>query len=666
MTDCGCEMSTPSWRHEESFTRIGQLRANHQLPSPKGVALAIMEISRQEDAKLDDVARIVASDPALTARILRLANAAAQGNGRPVASVSEAVLRLGFANVRQVAMGFSLMDQYMNGPCDGFDYARFWSHSLLMALAIRALSMHARIAGADELFASGLMARIGRLALATIHPVEYAGLLHEGVDDARLASLERERLRADHNDFTVAILCDIGMPKVFVEPIYYHESPEASGFTEGSRPYQLVHLLYHAKRLADMGLAPEGLRPPIISELMLLGGRLGLSADDMGALVDRVIAEWREWSQLLRVPAQGLPSFAQMSTAPAPRSDDQGALYPPMRVLLVEDEPTERLKMEAVLSGIVGCKVHTARDGHEALAMALDIMPRIVVTDWLMPVMDGIEFCRALRATDWGKTMYVIMLTGVDDENEIVQAFEAGVDDYVGKPVNLRSIRARMRAALHYVQLLEAWERDRAQLKQFTAELAISNRKLEHFALTDLLTGLPNRRAAMDVLSQAWSAANRAKHSLSVMAVDIDHFKAINDTYGHAVGDKALSEVARLIRANARKDDHVSRIGGEEFLLICQNSDLGATLQAAERLRRMVGETPIVTEQATFHVRLSIGVATKEDGMANAEVMVAAADNALYGAKNAGRNRACVMTRGQLLCGQNRIEAIDADNAAGQ
>lgn len=665
MIEPGCAVNAPAGQREASLARIGQLRANHQLPSPKGVALALMEVSRRDDAKLEDVARIVATDPALTARILRLANAAALSSGRPVASVSEAVLRLGFASVRQVAMGFSLMDQYMNGPCDAFDYARFWSHSLLMALAVRALSADARVAGAEELFACGLMARIGRLAMATVHPAEYADLLRAGVDDIQLAALERERLRADHNDFTVAILCDTGMPKVFVEPIYYHESPDSSGFTEGSRPYQLVHLMYHAKRLADLALAPEALRPPIISELMLLGGKLGLATQEMGELVDRVIAEWRAWSELLRVPAQGLPSFEQMSSAPAPRGDDQDALYPPLRVLLVEDEPTERLKMQTVLSGIVGCKVHIARDGREALAMALDVMPRIIVTDWLMPVMDGIEFCRALRATDWGKTMYVIMLTGVDDEDEIVHAFEAGVDDYVGKPVNLRALRARMRAALHYVQLLEAWERDRAQLKQFTSELAISNRKLEHFALTDLLTGLPNRRAAMDVLSQAWSAANRTKHNLSVMAVDIDHFKSINDTYGHAVGDKALSEVARLIRANARKDDHVSRIGGEEFLVICQNSDLGATLQAAERLRRMVGETPIVTEQATLQARLSIGVATKEDGMANAEAMIAAADNALYGAKNAGRDRACVVTRGQLLCGQHRGEVIETGKPAG-
>jgi DNA-binding response OmpR family regulator len=142
-----------------------------------------------------------------------------------------------------------------------------------------------------------------------------------------------------------------------------------------------------------------------------------------------------------------------------------------MRVLLVEDEPASRMLMEKLLSDIVGPNVHSATNGSEALALALEIMPQIVVTDWLMPVMDGVEFCKALRATDWGQSMYVIMLTGVDNEDEVTRAFEAGVDDYVTKPVTVRSLRARMRAALHYVQLLDAWESDRAKLKQFTAEL---------------------------------------------------------------------------------------------------------------------------------------------------------------------------------------------------
>ena len=643
-----CELSAATDKRQESLSKIAQLSIKGQLPSPKGVALAIMEICGREDATTQAIARVVQTDPVLAGRLLRLANAAAVNTGRPVAAVLDAIVRLGLSTVRQVAMGFSLVDQYQNGPCHTFDYTRFWSHSLLMAVAMQALGAAGRVGSPDELFACGLMARIGCLALATVHPVEYAELLEKTDSEDQLTLLERQHLEADHNDFTAAILCDCGIPKALVEPVYYHETPEASGFAEGSRPYQLAHLFYHAKRVADMGLAPQTQRNGIISELMLLGGKLGLDAADLGSLVDGIVARWREWGELLKVPSSDLPPFATMAAAPAPKVEETQALYPPMRVLLVEDDPTTRTLMEGVLSSMIGRKVHSAGNGRDAMALALEVMPQIVITDWLMPVMDGLEFCRTLRATDWGQSMYVIMLTGVEAEEEVVHAFEAGVDDYVTKPVNVRSLRARMRAALHYVQLLEAWEKDRAQLKQFASELAISNRRLQHVALTDLLTGLPNRRAGLDVLSQVWNASNRSGQPVGVMVLDIDRFKSVNDTHGHAVGDKVLSEVGKAVRIAIRNDDQVCRLGGEEFLVICQNTDLKSTLQAAERLRQKVATTAIQAGGVAIQTSISIGVACKEAEMSDADALVSAADQALYAAKHGGRNRTCLYARGKV------------------
>ncbi|MDV7397857.1 diguanylate cyclase, partial [Arthrospira platensis SPKY1] len=126
----------------------------------------------------------------------------------------------------------------------------------------------------------------------------------------------------------------------------------------------------------------------------------------------------------------------------------------------------------------------------------------------------------------------------------VMAAFEGGVDDFLTKPVDILTLRARLFAARHYTQLLEAWDRDRAKLKQFAAELAISNRRLAHAALTDLLTSLPNRRSGLNSLAKAWAAAERTQQALSVLVLDIDHFKNINDTHGHAIGDTALREVA--------------------------------------------------------------------------------------------------------------------------
>lgn len=632
------------------MSEIEQLRVIGRLPSPKGVALAIMEISRRDDATLDEVVRVVQTDPALSGRLLHLANAAANG-GRAVVSINDAVMRLGLATVRQLAMGFSLVDQYQEGPCQDFDYAGFWSHSLFMAVASQALGGVTKIGVPDELFACGLLAQIGRLALATVYPCEYAAILAEQVGGDALIALERERLQADHNEFGAAILADNGIPSALAEPLYFHEMPNNSGFSEGSRAHQLAHLFFLGRRIADLGLASEVDRHGRISEMMRLGGKIGLDADSLGQLFDRVVAQWHEWGKLLRIPAAQLPSFDKMMKAPAPRPE-QGTCTACTRVLLVEDDPTSCIMTKAALRKLLDCTVHTATNGQDALALALEVMPQIVICDWLMPVMDGLQFCRALRATDWGQSMYVIMLTGVESEDKIVEAFEVGVDDYLTKPMNSRALNARMRAALHYVKLLEMWEKDRAQLKQFAAELAISNRRLEHAAMTDLLTGLPNRRAGMEAVAKAWSAAQRTGQEVAVLMIDVDHFKSVNDRHGHAVGDLVLREVAKAIQAAARKHDSVSRFGGEEFLLVCHDADARTALLAAERLRRLVKSLKVSISGVDIHTTVSIGVASREADMVDADDMVRGADNALYAAKHGGRDRIGLFAHGKSHCGQ--------------
>lgn len=630
--------------------RIEQLRLNGQLPSPKGVALAILEISRREDASLDEVARVVQTDPALTGRLLHQANAVAR-SGRAVVSVSEAVLRLGMSAVRQLAMGFSLVEQYSTGSCSGFDYPRFWSRSLLMAVASQELCAVLRLGSPDELFACGLLAQVGRLALATVYPDEYTAILELEPPEERLIALERERLEVDHAEFTVAILADCGVPNALAEPLRFHDEPETSGFAEGSRPYQLCHLFHTAGRLTELGLCARTQRHGKIAELMRLGGKIGMDADALGGLFDRIVAQWRQWGELLRVPFGELPPFSQIASASAPRPEDgSGAGAARRRVLVVDDDAVTRVMMEAVLRDKLGSTVVTAANGREALAVGLASMPQIVITDWLMPEMDGLEFCRALRATEWGRSMYVIMQTGLEDEERIVEAFEAGVDDYLAKPVSPRALSARMRAATHYVDLLEAWERDRAQLKHFAAELAISSKRMEHAALTDLLTGLPNRRAGMEALAKAWSGSQRNGQPLAVLQIDVDKFKSINDRHGHAVGDVVLQQVAKGIQAAARRQDSVSRVGGEEFLLVCNDAGPKTALLAAERLRRTVGELEIHTAGLGIRLTVSIGVANREPNMVDPDQMVQAADRALYAAKNGGRDRVCISIQGKIHC----------------
>lgn len=624
---------------------LDSLKISGALPSPKGVALALLDLCQREDATTTDIARIVQTDPALSGRLIRQANWLAQ-RGRSIASVTDAIHYMGLVAVRQLALGFSLVEQNLHGPCKGFDYQRFWSHSLLMGLAMKRFGELGHGGSPDELFSCGLMARIGLLGLATAYPVEYAGISGHCIGPLELVEQERRFLQTDHNELTAAMLVDWGIPQVLAESVFWHEAPDSSGFSEGSRPFKLTRLFHLALCVADLCLAPEAERNTLTADLMRLGGRIGLDADDFGTLVDGLASQWQEWGALLNVPAAALPPFAEMAVPPKSGDDASPAA---LRVLIVDDDPASLHLMKTLLGMTLGHNVHTATNGQEALALAVKVMPQIVVTDWLMPVMDGIELCRALRATDWGQTMYIIMVTGVESDDDVNNAFESGVDDYVAKPINLRALRARMRAAWHYVKLLESWEQDRAQLKQFAADLAISHRSLEHAALTDMLTDLPNRRSGMQSLTQAWKASDRSGQPLSVLLIDIDHFKRINDSHGHAIGDVMLKEVGKVIQSSARKDDRVCRLGGEEFLVICGNADLAAAYLAAERLRKMVLALSIQVGESALRTSVSVGVASKESGTVDEDALVNAADQALYGAKKAGRDRTCVLRGGTLV-----------------
>ncbi|HBV21045.1 MAG TPA: diguanylate cyclase response regulator [Nitrosomonas sp.] len=632
------------------ITNISQLGISELLPTPRGIALALMTACRQEDITISEITKLIQTDPALSGRLIKKANMASCQSSRTITSVSDAITRVGLNAVKQLAMGFSLIDQYQKGTCDQFDYQQFWSHSLLMAIASQELVKSTRLCPPDELFACGLMARIGCLALATIYPEKYSELLEKQTSDLALIDLEKQYLQTNHNELTAAILSNYGFPQIFIESIYYHETPEESCFSEGSRPYQIVNLLYMAKLIADFGMSPESEQNKYTPELMLLGGKMSLDTESLGFFIDHIIQDWQTWGELLKIPAAGLPPFHKIINNPIARSEspvDKSSL----RILIVEDEPSNLVLVEELLSRILGHTVFTAVNGKEALSLSVEVMPHIVITDWLMPVMDGLKLTQSLRATEWGQNLYIIMMTSLDDEEEIIEAFDAGVDDYVTKPINIREFRARLRAAWHYRKLQESWERDHEQLKRFAAELAVTNRKLEHIALTDMLTELPNRRAGTEALSKAWNDTGRSNQQMFVILIDIDHFKKINDTYGHAVGDQVLKKVAAAFRAVGRKNDIFFRIGGEEFMAIHLNNDIDAkpAVLFAERLRQHVAALQINIDSFCIQISISMGIAIKEKHMKNEDQLLSAADKALYAAKKTGRNKTCLFIHNKIV-----------------
>jgi diguanylate cyclase (GGDEF)-like protein len=322
-------------------------------------------------------------------------------------------------------------------------------------------------------------------------------------------------------------------------------------------------------------------------------------------------------------------------------ADIRSASKPGTRVLVVDDEPSARHLISLHLRR-AGFEVIQAVDGESGLRAVISDAPEIVITDWLMPGMSGLELCKALRKSEIGKKLYLLLVTAREEEDSIVEGFEAGANDYLTKPFNPRILLARVRAGRRMVELQHQVELDKRVDKKRVADMAKLARELRNAATRDVLTGLPNRRSAMTQLQEFWIAAERYGRPLSVAMIDIDHFKQVNDQHGHQVGDAVLRNVANVLRAKTRRSDVVCRIGGEEFLLISVNGDLTGTRVGAERLRASVEATTITCPGFEGQITVSLGVAERTPTMKSIDDLLLAADRAVYMAKEQGRNRVCL------------------------
>ncbi|ANQ84612.1 response regulator [Azoarcus olearius] len=635
--------------------RFEQLKASGELPSPRGVALAIIRLTQEEEVSIPELARIIKSDPAFVGRLIKAANGTVPLNRRAIVSVQEALMVLGLPAVRTMALGFSLLSNYRKGACAGFDYGRFWSSSLLMALSMQVLVQRVRVVAADEAFSVGLLARVGELALATLYPADYGRILLESrrFPELRLFDLEQQAFAMTHRELSAAMLVDWGLPPIFTQPVMFFEQADKATFTAESREAQLMECLGLARTLAELCLAPSVEQASMMPGVLKQAAALGLNKEDFAAACERIGREWMEWGKLLQLETLAPPQFSDLiersggTGQPVPaacagadsgaEAAESGARDGGMRVLVVDDEASIRKLMCAVLEE-AGHTVFEAENGRIGLERALDIQPHMMVLDWVMPEMEGLELVRALRATKIGRSIYILLLTNVEDDERLIEAFEVGADDFVTKPVKPRVLAARMRAGQRVVRLQQELERDREEIRHFAAELAITNRRLQEAALTDALTGFPNRRYAIDRMQQEWTAAKRNGRPLSCMIIDLDGFKQINDTYGHDVGDMVLRQSADALRLALRGQDVICRTGGDEFLVICPDTDLAQGLSCAERLRAAVDALAIVTGADTLGLTISIGVAVRDDSMADLDALMKRADQGAYLAKQRGRN----------------------------
>ncbi|MDI6747912.1 MAG: diguanylate cyclase [Rhodocyclaceae bacterium] len=631
------------------FDRLQELKAMGELPSPKGAALAVMRLTRMDDVPITELVRAVQTDPALVGRLIKAANAPEIGAERPVAAVQDALILLGAPTVRYLALSFSLLTGHRSGQCANFNYRRFWSHSLACAVAAQAIAAQVRTAPPEEAFSVGLLCRIGELSLATVFPAEYSRLLGEMMSDrtASLSVLEQNAFAMTHTELSVAILQDWGLPRMFVDPVFAHETPECANLSPDSRPYRLTWTLTLARLVADICLAAEAERRGLMLKLFLVGSKLALNTETLTVLCDRVVRDWQEWAAQLSVDTNDVPPFDELSKAPAAPEIMQTGMPSAMgidgnlRVLVVDDDKNVRMLLRTILVQ-AGYVVFEATNGREGFDKALEVQPHILITDWVMPGMDGVELTRSLRQTKLGRAIYILILTALDTEEKLLAAFDAGADDFMNKPLKARVLGARLRAGQRVMMLQQEIDRDREEIRRFAAELAVTNNRLQEAALTDVLTGLPNRRYAIERFQQEWQAANRSRRPMACMMIDVDNFKAINDTHGHDVGDAVLKQTAQAIKSGLRAQDVICRTGGDEFIVICPETDLAAAMLCGERVRKAVADVRLTSGMLDLKCSISVGVAARGMDTPDIDALIKRADEGAYQAKQQGRN--CVAT----------------------
>jgi two-component system cell cycle response regulator len=296
-----------------------------------------------------------------------------------------------------------------------------------------------------------------------------------------------------------------------------------------------------------------------------------------------------------------------------------------MRILIADDESMSRKLLQKTLER-AGYEVTVVENGRLAADQLCPANgPRLALLDWVMPELDGLGVCREVRKRKEQSYVYMILLTSKESKEDIVAGLESGADDYLTKPFDPEELKARLRTGLRILDLED--------------RLVQAREAMRFQATHDGLTGLWNRSMIMDLLGRELSRSRREHVSTSILMCDLDHFKKVNDTYGHLAGDDVLKETAKRLLASVRSYDFVGRYGGEEFLVVLNNCNPAYALARAEEIRKAISQRPVPTTSGLVPLTMSLGLLVSQEwGCQPVEELLREADGALYAAKAAGRN----------------------------
>ncbi len=313
-------------------------------------------------------------------------------------------------------------------------------------------------------------------------------------------------------------------------------------------------------------------------------------------------------------------------------------------VMVVDDDDSTRLLVQKQLSK-AGYDVNSHPDARTCLEAVCQMPVGIVIADWNMPEMDGLELCQAVRDLEQMQAVqhiYFILLTAHTRKEQVVKGLESGANDYLTKPYHPGELLARVQVGQRMLRLQSELFQRNIEVQKANARMALLARELDEQANTDAMTGLPNRRRFFEKLAETWTGSERRDEALSCIMLDVDHFKRVNDTYGHAIGDEVLRAVAGKLRQSARRPDLCARFGGEEFIMLCPTMGLEDAGALADGLRANVCAAPVDSDGTLVNVSVSCGVCMRGPAVNTTEELILRADAMLYAAKENGRNQVWV------------------------
>lgn len=613
-----------------------------QLPTPNGVALAIMKAWEDENTSIQYIAKLVQMDPSLSGNILKLANSAVSGR-RPVASVPEAIVRVGMKTVGQLAVAFSLIGNDTLTHCPAFDHQKYWTRCLLLAVLSRSLAKATQIAPPDDIFACGLLARIGILGLASVYPEAYSDILSKPLLDQ--IELEKEILGISRNELSEAMMIDFCVPAALAVPTRYHEDPFHSGFELNSRPYKIATLLHLAYCLSEAAISDDGMINTDTNVIVKICQELNLEEGVIDTIFNDSIDEWREWSETFQLKIDDIQDFESLKfDGPTQRLSNDISDVSDVSILktVIVADDTLYDSLKSVLTQLNLTPIFCEKSS-TAIQLAIKNQANVFFTS-----QHNQQFVELLRGSKQCDASYLFFVLEKPNSELETQGYAAGADDVITQNILVSHLKARLQPAIRMLRRYDRWHNDQTELRRIARELSLSHRQQQLLALTDQLTELPNRRAAMDALDKAWNLSIRKQTPFSLLFLDIDHFKTINDSFGHDIGDEVLKAVAKILKQSTRIEDTVARVGGEEFFLISPNLPIREALIAAERLRLKIEMTNFILGETNLNLTISIGIAIIEKTMQSREDLMISADQALYAAKNNGRNSIALNLNGTV------------------